>query len=354
MLIFKLRGMHFEGKGAQKSAAPRVAERAAQKSANPPGYSTQSANAAQPQVTVTQPKITSAKGEEEQKEEKIASAQQFSAKVMQETEAKVQAAQPQAPSKPQKKQYEEEEKRIVEEFISRQKMEEAETQSEIAGVQKPKKRLTKTEKESMDSAKDLMCVNHPWRPAYAICDYCKRPFCYADLVEYNGKFYCLEDIDKVTKNFEVSAEAEMNPFIIASGAAFIVNALILAYFVYPQVAYFSEQAAKIGLANFIYTINYSYMLSVLNLIAVLLGIAAGALLFLKLSKNIYSIFMGVAMLIISSYIYLISNALYLLAVTIIAAVAVGMLAYGRIPASAGATEEELKPTEIEWPRLETF
>jgi len=36
------------------------------------------------------------------------------------------------------------------------------------------------------------CVNHPWRKAFAHCAECGKPFCYACLVEYKGKYYCEE------------------------------------------------------------------------------------------------------------------------------------------------------------------
>jgi len=36
------------------------------------------------------------------------------------------------------------------------------------------------------------CINHPWRRAFAHCANCERPFCYACLVEYKGKYYCEE------------------------------------------------------------------------------------------------------------------------------------------------------------------
>jgi len=374
MLIFKLRGMHFQAGGAQKIAAAKNEGRIVTKNAQAPSaYATVTkpqapietasvkptiqAPVKQPQAKVqakveAQPEV---KAQTEVKPEKINANVQTAAKEsLHVNEEKAQNIQAAPEGKTQKKQYGEEEKRIVEEFINRQKMEEAESEAEITSMQKPKKRLTKTEKDSMESAKGLMCVNHPWRPAYAICDYCKRPFCYADLVEYNNKFYCLEDIDKVTKNPGGAGEAEMNPFILAAGAIFIANAIILAYFVYPQIAYFTGQMAKIGLISFISTINYSYMLSLLNLIAVILGLSAGVVLFVKLDKNIYSIFMGAVMFIISSYVYLISNALYLLAVTVIAFIAIGSLAYGRIPSGISTEEKELRPTDIEWPRLESF
>jgi hypothetical protein len=374
MLIFKLRGMHFQAGGAQKIAAAKNEGRIVTKNVQAPSaYATVTkpqapietasvkptiqAPVKQPQAKVqaqveAQPEV---KVQTEVKPEKINANVQAAAKEsLHVNEEKAQNIQAAPEGKTQKKQYVEEEKRIVEEFINRQKMEEAESEAEITSMQKPKKRLTKTEKDSMESAKGLMCVNHPWRPAYAICDYCKRPFCYADLVEYNNKFYCLEDIDKVTKNPGGTGEAEMNPFILASGAIFIANAIILAYFVYPQIAYFTGQMAKIGLISFISTINYSYMLSLLNLIAVILGLSAGVVLFVKLDKNIYSIFMGAVMFIISSYVYLISNALYLLAVTVIAFIAIGSLAYGRIPSGISTEEKELRPTDIEWPRLESF
>ncbi|MEM0154774.1 MAG: hypothetical protein QW814_02990, partial [Methanothrix sp.] len=55
-----------------------------------------------------------------------------------------------------------------------------------------KKGKSRSEEESEEAAEGLSCVWHPWRPAYAICNYCHRPFCFEDIVEQNGHYYCLE------------------------------------------------------------------------------------------------------------------------------------------------------------------
>ena len=41
-----------------------------------------------------------------------------------------------------------------------------------------KKGKTHSEEESEEADQGLSCVWHPWRPAYAICNYCHRPFCF--------------------------------------------------------------------------------------------------------------------------------------------------------------------------------
>ncbi|MEM0159391.1 MAG: hypothetical protein QW144_01365 [Candidatus Micrarchaeaceae archaeon] len=217
------------------------------------------------------------------------------------------------------------------------------------------KKLTKTEKESIDAAKGLTCVLHPWRPAYAICSYCKRPFCYADLVEYNDKFYCLEDIDKVATGREAIAITSYNRFSNAAGAIFLATAVIFGYFIYPQLAYIAGYIASSGFGAFL--LNYQkYATPLLNMIITLMFIAAGINVLVRRGKGSYSsAILGGLIIVAISYEYLSSSISYLLLTSLLSFASIALLAYGRAAKSATEEEMEIKsPGTIEWPRLETF
>jgi hypothetical protein len=49
-----------------------------------------------------------------------------------------------------------------------------------------------SEPEQGKVPKGEKCTNHPWRDAYAQCSYCKRYFCYPDLVRYEGRSTALK------------------------------------------------------------------------------------------------------------------------------------------------------------------
>ena len=215
------------------------------------------------------------------------------------------------------------------------------------------KKYNKLEKESMEAAKNMFCVNHPWRPAYAICNYCKRPFCYADLVEYQGAFYCLEDIDKVSGSAQSLTQIKFNSFIALSSFFLIANALIMGYFVYPQAKFLVNYISSVGFSGFLDNLTYSYGLSFINLLVVLFSALAGLILFAKSDRWFYlSWVIDSFVLIISSYEYLTLNSSYLLAISVLSLITIGTLSYSRLSRS---TEEIAKAGEaINWPRIETF
>ncbi|MFP3279265.1 MAG: hypothetical protein RXP92_03085 [Candidatus Micrarchaeota archaeon] len=219
--------------------------------------------------------------------------------------------------------------------------------------EKATKKYTKVERESIEAAKDMVCVNHPWRPAYAICNYCKRPFCYADLVEYNGAFYCLEDIDKVAGQAPNLKEVNFNSFVAISSFFLLANAAIMGYFIYPQAKFLVKYISSVGFAGFLNSLTYSYGLSFVNLLIVIFSALAGLILFGKSNRWFYlSWAINAFILVIVSYEYLTMNSPYLLAVSLIAFLTIGTLSYSRL----SKTTEEVNTIheEINWPRVETF
>jgi hypothetical protein len=227
------------------------------------------------------------------------------------------------------------------------------TNEQSTKLQHNVKKSSKIEKESIELAKGLVCVNHPWRPAYAICNYCKRPFCYADLVEYNGAFYCLEDIDKVAGKEEYKSE-KLNSFTIMSSTFFLANSVLLAYFVYPQTTFILNYIQKVGFSSFLSALTYSYSISFINTLLIAFGVIGGLLVFGRKSRWFYiSWSIAAGILLIVSYEYLTTNFYYLLAISVIAFINIGTLAYSRMSvATEKATEESIQ--EMKWARAETF
>lgn len=221
---------------------------------------------------------------------------------------------------------------------------------------KQKRRFSRGQKAAIAAAKGLACVNHPWRAAYAICDYCDRPFCYADLVEFNHNYYDLEDIDKVTSKKGISKKLPLNTFAKASSIFFILNAFVLAYFIYPQTLFITNYIYKVGINKFLYSLNYSYGISLVNTAMIILSLVAGVIILMQPENGFYlSGLIGAFILSIASYEYLSNTLLYLLVISVMALLSIGTLAYSRMSATTiGYTTENIKPTDVEWPRLESF
>lgn len=80
------------------------------------------------------------------------------------------------------------------------------------------------------------CTWHPWRQAYEVCNYCHRPFCFEDIVEKRGKFYCLEDVDK-TPAPGAKAEHSYESLNIVGAGLLMISFIVFIYFGYSQFVY---------------------------------------------------------------------------------------------------------------------
>lgn len=85
-------------------------------------------------------------------------------------------------------------------------------------------------------ASGYMCVWHPWRQAYEICSYCGKPYCFEDIVEKNGMFYCLEDVDKTPVHMQ-QARGDYSYFEMISGSLMMLAFIMFLYFGYSQFSY---------------------------------------------------------------------------------------------------------------------
>lgn len=225
-----------------------------------------------------------------------------------------------------------------------------------AGVEAPKakKKVSKNEKSEMAAAKGLSCVNHPWRQAYAICKYCSRPFCYADLMEHDGNFYCIEDLDQATDKKAAKGNS-LGAFAIIAALLFIINSGVLAYFAPGQIFFVGDKLISGQFSILIATHSQAYYLELANFAVFILGIVSC---FAILSKKNAGFFFGAIVAagsaVIISYQYLNDSTYYLLGMSIIAFIEIVMLTFSRMSAGREIEEEELNPMDIDWPRPEVF
>ncbi|WP_088820271.1 hypothetical protein [Candidatus Mancarchaeum acidiphilum] len=142
-----------------------------------------------------------------------------------------------------------------------------------------KHKETKAQLESRRMAANLMCVWHPWRPAYAICNYCHRPFCYEDLVSHNGNYYCLEDIDKVSTGYGQAGskifDSNSSEYLMLGSVLMILPIIIIAILASSQVSYLLEFIKTYGISALKLSANFSYLLLSVSLIFVLLQFFGG-------------------------------------------------------------------------------
>ncbi|MGC8669881.1 MAG: hypothetical protein ACP5TL_01875 [Candidatus Micrarchaeia archaeon] len=207
---------------------------------------------------------------------------------------------------------------------------------------KPSKK-SKTEEQSREAAKGLYCVWHPWRPAYAICAYCHRPFCFEDIVESNGNYYCLEDIDKVTNQAPTEVSYHYNHLSYVSAAFLFVAAIAFYYFSGNQIVKMVNFSNTMGAAAFASMLNGPYGFLLAEVIVSILVIAS-AILILKQSERSFLIGVLVSFVSLSlfSYEYLNTNDVYEIYISIASFVGMLALLYSR---SAYESNEEDKILE---------
>ncbi len=322
MLIFKMRGMQF-GAATQKKPSP----------AQP--------TPARPQAMPQQ---------KQPEEEAPVTGRAFAARTMSDKEGVMEEReQEERDSSSTIAKFYEERGRSMQGFIT--------GQENAAAEPAHKRNKTRSGKEEIDAAKGLTCINHPWRPAYAVCDYCERAFCYADLISHDGKFYCLEDIDNVSKSESKKLKQPVNAFSTWAGAVFILNALLITYFVFPQLGYLAQYISQNG---FLALLNGTgnYISIFLDVLLVWFSFASGALLLLRSSSAyLAGTFTGATTLLLVSFEWLNTSVTFLLVITLISFVSIVVLAFSRMSSATvekTVIENAQQTGEINWPRIETF
>lgn len=178
--------------------------------------------------------------------------------------------------------------------------------------------ISRSESQSRDAAKGLSCVWHPWRPAYALCNYCNRPFCYEDLVEYKNNYYCLEDIDKVSAGKETETTVRYNRLSMLSALLFVALFVAFLYLDGGQVAYVTHYANSVGFFTFLSGINYAYGYPILGFLLSLFSIISGILIFARSDKGfLMGSLTGAFAALLFSYSYIASGTLYTILLSLV-------------------------------------
>jgi hypothetical protein len=203
---------------------------------------------------------------------------------------------------------------------------------EVAGVQKPKsnERLKK-ERDPKKIAQHMSCELHPWRRAYAICNYCKRAFCYEDIVESGGKYYCLDDIENVPEAQRRSQMVRYNNLALLSSVLFMLIFLVFFYYSYQQMITVFGTLGKLGVNIFIKDITNTELFLIAE-VALAIGSFITAMMILVSHPKSFRVssLVGVATVGLFLYRYIYINKIYFVAIATMSFIALITLAYSRV------------------------
>ena len=209
--------------------------------------------------------------------------------------------------------------------------------------------------ESIKLAKGQFCVNHPWRHAYAVCNVCRLPYCYIDIMQDQGKLYCLNDIDQSATSSDADLNPSVNSFTAISSVIFLANSALLGYYVYPQALYLATNAVNSGTISSLLTIGQSYYLPLANMAIVVFGVIAA---FSVFRKSIYGFALGLLVsmvgLMLVLYEYLNSSVPYLFVSSALLLLSLASMTYSKMSAAKEVIEQNSTVSEIEWPKTETY
>ncbi len=239
---------------------------------------------------------------------------------------------------------------IISDAISTQ-MGDTHSSDEILGK---KKNEIYTQKDSRTAAKDMFCVWHSWRGAYAICDYCHRPFCFEDLTESRGRYYCLEDI-----NFGPSVQQSGYNITAAiiSGLLFFMPSLIFIYYRGETIFSMFNYINSIGLANALTYLPFTYIDYTIELVTIIIGFIAGISV-INGSKKSAGLGIFASLLTFSVFIvdYLSNHLLFMIIIAIIDVIAFVLLIYSRTTYESNVIDPKLNSTQqhLDWPEVGNF
>lgn len=233
--------------------------------------------------------------------------------------------------------------------------------------------VNKVARENVSAAKGKVCINHPWRGAYSLCNYCKRPFCYADLITFEKNFYCLEDIDHISKG-NADVRYSRNMITMVAGLVMLVDAGLLILFTYPSILVFLHAAqSNIAAANIpavqastfassailfigaIATTVYSYIFQSLYTLVAVLSVVGGLAIVTSSRKGFYfGIIVALITLFSFTYAYLETNLAYTILIAAVAFVDIAVLGFSRMSAITFTPDIDTSRKYIDWPKPESF
>ena len=211
-----------------------------------------------------------------------------------------------------------------------------------------KKAKGKYEAKSREAASGLFCEWHPWRSAYAICYTCHKPYCYEDISEYNGRYYCLEDIDTASVNAPAEEAFEYDRLGFISAAMFLTAIFVYVFFLNNLLLYVAQNAYAVGLQNFfqinfVNQINMAYLFLFGGLILVTVEFIVGVMVLAQSRKAYgFGIFAGFLSMAAFSYIYVQNFQLYGVILAAMSFIGIMTLAYSK---RAASPTEKLIPNE---------
>lgn len=212
---------------------------------------------------------------------------------------------------------------------------------------------------SREAAKKHTCVWHPWREAYAVCEYCHRPFCFEDTVEFNKSYYCLEDIDSVSVNYNDKINSSGNKIRMLSGIMLVAIAIAFFYLSAALLATIIASILQSGLPYFIANANFSYIFALVESIFMIIALANGLALVNNSRKAMYfAIFICLGNVALFAYQFSSTGTLYLGAIAVAVFLSLVVLLYSRtayVDKEAVASErQELQGNSLKWSNVGQF
>jgi len=216
---------------------------------------------------------------------------------------------------------------------------------------------------SRELAHGHSCVWHPWRPAYAICGYCNRPFCFEDMLEYKKEFYCLQDIDTVSLTYNIELSESGSRVSTFAGILLMFAFVSFFYFANNQMIYLLNYIAKSGVVHFFTNLNYSYGIPLAQSVIMVAGLLTAVLIFSQPRRGFY---VGITLCLIAvpifSYEYFATYTVYLGIVAAMMFIAFVSLLYARsVDVITGSGEQKYMSTTredetrmVSWPNIGKF
>ncbi|MGC8688303.1 MAG: hypothetical protein ACP5RQ_02810 [Candidatus Micrarchaeia archaeon] len=228
----------------------------------------------------------------------------------------------------------------------------AETELAPEEIKKISQKKHLSAKDSRRIGEHMSCTWHPWRQAYAICDYCRRPFCYEDLVEHNGLYYCLEDIDKVT-NIRAEELSNYNSFRVVTAITLFLAFAIFFYYNYNMILSLPLQLQKIGLNNYFENIFNPLTPEIIETALIVFGLLVSFMVSADIKKSFQlTIISTILSMLFFSYEFIKTSKLYLGLIGLLSFIALVAIIYSktsyssiRVPSEEDLAAEVLKTSK---------
>ena len=180
----------------------------------------------------------------------------------------------------------------------------------------------------MGKETDVMCTWHPWRKAFDTCAYCKRPFCFEDLVSEQGKYYCLEDMDKAAPEGTSRAYVTRAEMGVAGGMALLASFAVFFYRYWQQLISIGGYANKVGFFLFLKVVTPAYVVAIIGGIAALLILISAVMVFMESERGFgLGIASSIAMIAAMFYSLTVVIGIWTIVIMALSAVSLALLAY---------------------------